>query len=357
MKRQALSPERFEQILASIRQNRDSESSESSDDGHGRWPKDRPRNDDSDALVDRTFSAEELTARISEWVLHQPQAVRATADVLAVRTGVARLYPERPLAFLLATGPTGTGKTTLASAIADVVYGNAEQVLTIDCSELSTPASVSGLIGPPPGYVGYSERDSWLTTRMSKLDRGVILFDEIEKADREIHNLLLQIGEGHLTDTTGTSVSFSDYTILLTSNTGASEAGRNPVGFRARRDTGAEVRSAVSRAFAPELLSRIDATLMFEQLPDNATTDIAWRIWAEFCDRVNTRGWTLKLDRELLKKAVGEVDLRAKGARELGRKIETRVLAGLNGLEPGSYHAELVGEHIGWVQDHDAGTR
>lgn len=349
MSRDRISDERVDQIIRALRHAQQPERKESLDQAMTPAARASDRPGSTRVYKCRSFRTEELTELLSQRVMHQSRAVEAAAKVLAVRSGVARLHPERPLAFLLATGPTGTGKTTLASAIAEVVFGDPESVLTVDCSELSTPASVSALTGPPPGYVGFTERDSWLTSRLQKLPRGVVLFDEIEKAHPDIWNLLLQIGAGRITDTSGRTANFANYTVLLTSNTGASEAVRAPVGFGAERDSGAELATAVTRTFPPELLSRIDATLLFQQLPAAANTDIAWRTWTTFRERLGQEGWSLDLDRHLLQETVAEVDMRSKGARELERAIEFDVLVGLNGLQPGSYRAVRTEDKLSWV--------
>ncbi len=345
----AFSDERFERLVAAVRAARIEAAArgERLGDRRNRRASDTPR-------TPSLRTAAELADALSARVLHQPGAVDAAARVLAVRLGVARLHPQRPHAFLLATGPTGTGKTTLAMAIAAAVYGDEGRMVRVDCSELAGGASVSSLVGPPPGYVGFDRPDGWLTTRVAKMGRGVVLFDEVEKAHPDIWQTLLQIGEGRLSDATGRTVSFADTTVMLTANIGAAQAARRAIGFgEPRRDAGAVMAAAVTTTFAPELLGRLDATLVFHQLPDGANVDIAWRTWGDYQSRMQDLGWDLELDRSTLQEVVSEVRLDTKGAREVERAIEFDVLAGLNGLGPGRYRAQLASNRIVWTSIDD----
>ncbi len=347
MSAEPMTDARFERILTAVRDHRPGAATTIPrvDEHHDR----RVARGGEGAVPERHLTAGCLAEAISSRVLFQPEAVEAAARVLGVRLGVARLHPERPHAFLLATGPTGTGKTTLAGAIAEAVYGDPHRLVRIDCSELSSPSSVSALIGPPPGYVGFDRPDGWLTTRVEKLERGVVLFDEVEKAHPDIWRLLLQIGEGRLSDATGRTVSFASTTVMLTANVGAAEATRQTIGFGdTHRDAGQVMSHAVTKTFPPEMLGRVDATLVFRRLPSDANLDIAWRVWTEYQERMCRLGWNLELDRSVLHEAIGHVELDTKGARELERAIEFDLLAGLNGLEPGSYHASFAADRVTW---------
>lgn len=305
---------------------------------------------DRDTPSRSVVSAAHLTERLASRVLHQQEAIETAAKVLAARLGVARLHPEHPHAFLLATGPTGTGKTTLAHAIAESVYDDPKRVVRVDCSELPSSASVSALIGPPPGYVGFDQPDGWLTTRVAELGQGVVLFDEVEKAHPDVWRLLLQIGEGRLRDNTGRTASFSSTTVLLTANVGAAEAAKRTIGFgNLHRDASQIMSDAVLDTFPPEVLSRIDATLVFRRLPPDANVDIAWRTWSEYEQRMRRLGWTLELERPVLHQLINNIPLDAKGVRELERAIEFDLLAELNGLEPGRYRATLANDKITWA--------
>jgi ATP-dependent Clp protease ATP-binding subunit ClpA len=248
----------------------------------------------------------------------------------------------------LAVGPTGTGKSTLGTAIAQVIPGY-DNLIRIDCSELATPGSTTRLVGVSHGYVGFDNRGGLLTTQVRKKRESVVLFDEIEKAHPDIHQLFLQIAEGRLTDGSGTTTDFSDTICIATSNVGAREMTRRVPGFTQdeARVTNA-VGAAVKSTFSAEFLGRFDAILEFGRLPDGAQVDIAWKTWKQFRERMAVNGWDLDMDRGLLSKMVGDVSLHDKGARELERRIEFDVLADLNNHPAGSYTAVLDHSRIVW---------
>lgn len=354
MTTETTSDAQFQQLLLRVLERKSTRSASSPHCEHG--VSDQARSD-SDGLQrqDHDFTMDGLAASLSSRVLHQHDAVAAAARVISTRLGVARLYPERPHAVLLATGPTGTGKTTLGFAIAEHAYGSPEALVRIDCSELSSAASLSSLIGPPPGYVGFDHPSGWLTTRVDKLKQCVVLFDEIEKAHPDVWPILLQIAEGRLTDTNGKTVSFSQTTIMLTSNVGATEATRQPVGFGTTAPSaGDSMSTSVKRTFPPELLSRVDATLMFHQLPPGANLDIARQVWGRYQQRMKTLGWELDLDDTILEHVIGDLDISAKGVRELERTIEFEILSPLNGLQQGTYTAQHTSSGIQWARRFDA---
>lgn len=209
-----------------------------------------------------------LEEELGKRVIGQPQAVKAVS--LAVRRQGAGLKdPNRPIGSFIFVGPTGVGKTELAKALADCLFGADSDVIRMDMSEYMEKQSTAKLIGAPPGYVGYDE-SGYLTEKVRRKPYSVVLFDEIEKAHPDVFNLLLQIlDEGRLTDSHGKTVDFRNTVIIMTSNIGVSDVGvRQSVGF-ARDDYGSmrdNVEAALKGFFRPEFLNRVDEVVIFNYL-------------------------------------------------------------------------------------------
>jgi ATP-dependent Clp protease ATP-binding subunit ClpB len=204
-------------------------------------------------------------------IVGQHEAVGAVAEVIRTsRAGLAD--PKRPLGSFIFLGPTGVGKTELARALAELLWGNEEAMIRLDMSEYMEKHTVSRLIGAPPGYVGYDEGGQ-LTEAVRRRPYAVVLLDEIEKAHSEVLDALLQILEdGRLTDNQGRTVSFKNVILIMTSNLGAQQ-----IQEMARRMEGreraevydrikAEVMGVLRHSFKPEFLNRIDDILVFEPL-------------------------------------------------------------------------------------------
>ena len=215
---------------------------------------------------------EELSGRI----IGQSEAVKVVSR--AVRRQRAGLKdPNRPIGSFVFVGPTGVGKTELAKALSDCLFGGSE-VIRIDMSEYMEKASVAKLIGAPPGYVGYDE-SGYLTEKVLRKPYSVVLFDEIEKAHPDVFNLLLQIlDEGRLTDSHGKTVDFRNTVIILTSNIGISDVGSSSIGFGQQNDY-ASMRDSIERAlrkfFRPEFLNRLDEVVVFNYLTETEMERIA----------------------------------------------------------------------------------
>jgi ATP-dependent Clp protease ATP-binding subunit ClpC len=205
-------------------------------------------------------------------VVGQNEAIEAIAH--AVRRSRAGIKdPKRPIGSFIFLGPTGVGKTLLARALAEFMFGDEDALLQIDMSEYMEKFNVSRLIGAPPGYVGYEEGGQ-LTERVRRRPYAVILLDEIEKAHPDVFNLLLQVfEEGQLTDSFGRKVNFKNTIIIMTSNVGAELIRKTgSLGFKSQKEEGTyqdmkdKLLEAVKHAFKPEFLNRIDDIIVFRQL-------------------------------------------------------------------------------------------
>ncbi len=262
-----------------------------------------------------------LEGLLSSQVVGQEKAVSAVAE--AVRRGYSGIRDaSRPIACLLFTGPTGVGKTELCRALAEEVYGSRDALIRLDMTEYMEKQSVSRLIGAPPGYVGYEEGGK-LTEAVRRRPYCLVLMDELEKAHPDVLGILLQImEEGCLTDSTGRKVSFKNAIVVMTSNVGGQLKGEG-LGFCAAGKQ-AEMGIALSHAFSPEFLGRIDQTVHFENLGWGAMEAIAWKYLRQLQDRTQALGTQLQISEELtgylLEKCPGK-----DGARQLRRLVQTEV--------------------------------
>jgi ATP-dependent Clp protease ATP-binding subunit ClpB len=216
-----------------------------------------------------------MESYIEKRVVGQPEAIKAVSN--AVRISRAGLNPhERPLGSFLMLGPTGVGKTQLCRTLAEFLFDSPNALIRIDMSEYMEKFSVSRLIGAPPGYVGYEEGGT-LTEAVRRHPYSLILFDEFEKAHREVANLLLQLlDDGHLTDSQGRKVDFRNTLIIMTSNIGADILANLPEGSKSEvaKDS---VMERVRGTLQPEFINRLDDIIMFNRLSREnmgAITDI-----------------------------------------------------------------------------------
>lgn len=271
----------------------------------------------------------QLEQRLAAEVIGQPRAVALVAAAIRrSRTGLRE--NNRPIGAMLFLGPTGVGKTQLARTLAKCWFGSEKALLRFDMSEYMERHTVARLIGAPPGYVGHDEGGQ-LTEAVRRRPYSVVLFDEIEKAHSDIQNLLLQILEdGTLTDAQGRRADFSNTIILLTSNLGARcLAGQTtPMGFGA---AGAEKdrcgQQAIREArefFRPELMGRLDETVLFDPLGPEQLAGIADRLLCELEERAAGQGYTLR-HTAAAAKALAGAKVPPYGARELRRTVSRAV--------------------------------
>ncbi len=273
-----------------------------------------------------------------EEVLHQRlvgQAEAVTAVARAVRRARAGLKdPKRPIGSFIFLGPTGVGKTELARALAEALFGDEDAMVRIDMSEYMERHTVSRLVGAPPGYVGYEEGGQ-LTEAVRRKPYSVILLDEIEKAHPEVFNILLQIMEdGRLTDAKGRTVDFRNAVVIMTSNVGASLLKREAtLGFRPAegqaeavyRDMKDRVTEELKRTFRPEFLNRVDETIVFHSLTADELKEIVGLMLRDLSSRLKESGIELTVTdaakAELAKQGF-DPDF---GARPLRRAIQRLV--------------------------------
>ena len=288
-----------------------------------------------------------LPDKLHERVIGQDEAVQAVSDaVLRTRAGLSD--PSRPQGSFIFLGPTGVGKTELCKALAEALFDSEENIVRLDMSEYMEKHSVARLIGAPPGYVGHDEGGQ-LTEAVRRRPYSVVLFDEIEKAHSDIQNLLLQILEdGSLTDAQGRKSDFSNTIILLTSNLGARclSGQTAPLGFgAATSETSRRSQQAVQEAkefFRPELMGRLDETVLFDPLGPAQLEGIADRLLCELEQRAAAQGYTLRHTAAAAKTLAGD-KVPPYGARELRRTVSRAVEQALaDRIAAGTAHPGVV---------------
>ena len=286
---------------------------------------------------EETKRLQELDKVLHQRVVGQDEAVDAVAR--AIRRGRVGLKdPNRPIGSFLFLGPTGVGKTELSKALAEAMFGDEDALIRVDMSEYMEKHSVSKLIGSPPGYVGFEEGGQ-LSEKVRRNPYSVILFDEIEKADGDIFNVLLQVlDDGHITDSQGRKVDFKNTIIIMTSNAGAGRIMEpKQLGFFSNSDEKKDheqmksgVMDEVKRIFKPEFINRIDDIIVFHALQEAEIHQIIDLLLRQLSKRVKEQmDITLKYDVHL-KNYIFEKGYDKKyGARPLRRAIQSQVEDGL----------------------------
>lgn len=268
----------------------------------------------------------QLEARLHQRVIGQDRAIEAVSD--AVRLARAGLKQgSRPIATFLFLGPTGVGKTELAKALAEIIFGDEDAIIRIDMSEYMERHAVARLIGAPPGYVGYDEGGQ-LTERVRRKPYSVILLDEIEKAHADVYNVLLQVfDDGRLTDGKGRVVDFKNTLIIATSNLGSHVimAGQGEVTEKLRDD----VMQVLRGHFRPEFLNRIDEIIIFDSLKRNEIGNIVQLQLDAIKQTALGQDISLMFDQSVIDHLAEEGYQPEFGARELRRLIRRLIEAPL----------------------------
>ncbi|MEO0406897.1 MAG: ATP-dependent Clp protease ATP-binding subunit [Cyanobacteria bacterium P01_A01_bin.135] len=276
-----------------------------------------------------------LEATLHERVIGQEEAVSAVSRAVR-RSRVNLKNPDRPIASLLFTGPTGVGKTELTKALAASVFGSEEAMIRLDMSEYMERHTVSKLIGSPPGFVGYDE-GGYLTEAVRTKPYSVVLFDEIEKAHPDVFNLLLQVLEdGRLTDAKGRTVSFKNTLLVMTSNLGsrAIERGGRGFGFELAEASVSQaqydrmrdqVQDQMKQQFRPEFINRIDEVIVFRQLNRGEVEQIADILLQDVNARLSQQQLSIEVTDSFKQRLIDEGYDPSYGARPLRRAITSLV--------------------------------
>jgi ATP-dependent Clp protease ATP-binding subunit ClpC len=273
-----------------------------------------------------------LEEKLHERVIGQAEAVDAISR--AIRRARAGLKdPKRPIGSFIFLGPTGVGKTELARALAEVMFGDEDAMIRVDMSEYMEKHSTSRLVGSPPGYVGFDDGGQ-LTEKVRRKPYSVILLDEIEKAHPDVFNILLQVLEdGRLTDSKGRTVDFRNTVVIMTSNVGADALKYNKyVGFNLQdggktdyKDMKGKMLEELKKAFRPEFLNRLDEMIVFHSLEKEHLKQIVTLMTQQLAKRLKEQGIELELTEAAQDKITTEGYDPTYGARPLRRALQKHV--------------------------------
>jgi ATP-dependent Clp protease ATP-binding subunit ClpC len=277
-----------------------------------------------------------MEEELEESIVGQEEAIEAISK--AVRRARAGMKdPRRPIGSFIFLGPTGVGKTELTKALARFLFGSEDALVQLDMSEFMERHSVSRLVGAPPGYVGYDDAGQ-LTEALRRRPYSIVVFDEVEKAHPEAHNMLLQImEEGHLSDARGRKVDFRNAIVVMTSNVGADMImNQGRLGFQlkveeeveeklAYRDMRKKLTESLKRVFRPEFINRVDSVIVFRSLNQNHIKEIVSLELAKVSERLKENDIILAPTEEAIELLADLGYEREYGARPLKRVIQQKV--------------------------------
>jgi ATP-dependent Clp protease ATP-binding subunit ClpC len=271
-----------------------------------------------------------MESLLSEKVIGQDEAILSISKSIR-RNRVGIKDANKPIGSFIFLGSTGVGKTFLAKSIAELLFGDPEKIIRVDMSEFMEKHNVSKLIGSPPGYVGYDEGGQ-LTEKIKNNPFSVVLFDEIEKAHKDVFNILLQIlDEGHLTDSFGRKVNFTNTIVIMTSNVGAKKVSDfgGGVGFNTSSSETQkyEVRKSIiqkslKQQFNPEFLNRIDDIILFNALNETTLKKIVQIEIGKLNNRLKDKNYKVTFDKSVITKIFELNSQEEYGARPLKRIIQ-----------------------------------
>jgi ATP-dependent Clp protease ATP-binding subunit ClpC len=291
-----------------------------------------------------------MEEELQKVIIGQKEAIQSIAK--AVRRARAGLKdPKRPIGSFMFLGPTGVGKTELTKALAKFMFGSEEALIQLDMSEFMERHTASRLVGAPPGYIGYDDAGQ-LTEALRRRPYSIVVFDEVEKAHPEVHNMLLQImEEGHLSDAKGRSVDFRNAIIVMTTNVGAEEIKKQTsLGFQLKRDEKIEERQSyeemrkkltesLKKVFRPEFINRLDSVIVFRSLNKDDIRQIVSLELNKVTERLAEHSVKLTATEAALDLLAGSGFDAEMGARPLRRVIQQKVEDPLSdALLAGTFH-------------------
>lgn len=278
-------------------------------------------------IPEKTISESEITVlqtlarRLESSVYGQKPAIAETVKIIrTARAGLKR--PDKPVASFLFTGPTGVGKTELARSLSETLR---IPLIRFDMSEYQEKHTVSRLIGSPPGYIGYEEGGA-LIDAVRKSPHAVLLLDEIEKAHRDIFNILLQVTDyASLTDNTGRKADFSNIILIMTSNAGARDAGKTQVGFNTEKTSAHMTDRALEKIFSPEFRNRLDKIILFNPLDGGIMKKIIQKELRRVKTLLKARNLRLDLKPSVITWLLPQLKVSSFGARNVARLVEEKI--------------------------------